>query len=216
MKSTVNEQFVGFSGTTAAENADLIKIWMSEEFGWIVDGDNVYFDEKQKVGFYFSASGATLYINPVSPFVKGANAIGVAIQTTCFLRYHVSAGKSVVYLSVNDTIGIVAALDEKGNWYSITSYNGAVQSFQFSTNQNVVNVIGNTPSVKAADLYYSITKVPSFACGGSFSELFFVVSAKDYNFTNQLVRFNEKTYRLAGLRTGTTASYAFAFPVEED
>lgn len=175
MKSTINEQTISFTGATSLEAVEMIKNWMAEEFGWEVDGDNVYFSESQKIGFKFALASTSLQITPVNSFAGGTTPVAVTIQPSCYVRYHVSAAESVVYISFNDTIGIIAAKDEKENWYAITSYSNAIQGYQFHTATTKAYIVGYTPSIKLSEAFYSITKAPSVMTGGSFSELFLFV-----------------------------------------
>ena len=71
MKSTLNEQIINFSGSTSTEIVEQIKDWIVEEFGWEADGDILYVNSKQKIGFKFALSGTTLQVMPVNSLVAG-------------------------------------------------------------------------------------------------------------------------------------------------
>lgn len=211
---TLNEQVRTFTEAEAAVTAEAIKQFLSEEFGWEIYGDNLYVDSSQTIGFHFKLATSTLAVNPINVGTEITSTTGVNINNVAVkVRYHVSAMENVIYVSVADNYAIIAAKDNNGNWYAFSNTAATVDGYSILSASANAGQKGSFPAITAADCYYTITKMPSIFDGGSFPELFGVVSVKAFDYINELISFNGTAYRIVALRS--TGKPQFAFPVSD-
>lgn len=209
---TLNEQVEFFTADTAEENIESIKEWIAAKFGWVHEGSYIYLTEEKKLGIYFYMSGTTLRLsakNKITTTTVTGNA--ASIDTSVTLRWHVSKGESVTYISINSKIGFLVAETTEGDPYIIVS--GATDCRWEMLNESALEAIkGDAPGIINTGIHYAITKMPAIISGGEFKELFLIVSARYFSMENCSVNFENSTQRLVAVE-GLKIIPQFAFPV---
>ncbi len=209
---TMNEQNYIIKSTSAEEVIEEIKAFLADEFGWVVEGNDVYVDEKKKIGLQFGISGASTTLCAINQDAK-TGLRTIPLSNMAVIYHHTSYDNSTIYLSFGENNGVLFAKTEDGRTYAFISY--STNQIQFLSEDSIV--IGNfaASGIVSESYRYAVQKMPAVLSGGVFKSLFNVYSAALGQKRNQLVSFSGEIFRFIYIHGNANSPFC-AFKVSDD